>query len=288
MKKEVAMTVTEDRAIIVLPGVLARCFQQARHLLLEDVTDDVVYYDYDDRDYNPGLEVENIVHSVEAWHSAGRRVTLIGSSLGGDLTAFVVERLLRDHSDLRQWFDAIVIDPPVGKPSLKAVPDWLPDRLIVSRLGTMIFTVIGWIILLVNRTSIGLPKDRFISRPDAHSMRIMSGRNNFSNEEWREWVKMEAKRCLRGHRVKPWRKQTQWMVRIFMDGSLERALTACRGQRIVVVACMTGNDVIMQPWSADWWAAMLQDPDVIRYVPATHAGYLQNQTEFKSVFRTLL
>jgi len=279
------MAATKEKALIVLPGVLAHCQQFARPLVLEDITENVVYLDYDDRNFNPALEIENIVHSIEAWHGEGLDVTLFGWSLGGDVVLFVIERLLRDHQDLDEWFDAVVLDAPSGLETLKQVPGWLPEKLIVSPIGSVIFTLVGWIILLINRMGVGLPKDEFITRPDARSMKHMSGRNNFSNVEWKSWVKQEFKRSLRGHRVKPWRQQIQWMVKIVIDGSFDRALKACDGQHIAYVACTKGNDVIEQPLAATRWVAAVY---TIWTLEATHAGFLQMQPECKQTLTPLL
>lgn len=275
------------RSVICLPGILARSGEQHRPLWPERFSDNVLYEDVSpDQSFDD--YIDQVVDRVEAEYTDGRKVVVLGSSFGGDISAFVHQRLQANHADIDDWLRLIIVDAPAGIRTFVAVPGWLSPYLVTSWFGTMIFSVIGWVTLLINRsTSMGLPKDEYITRPAPDVMQHMAGRSDFSEEKWRDWVKQTAKKYLSGHSVKLWRRQIQWMTTVFEDGPLEEAARSLTGHNVWYIQCTDGNAVVAQPEAQEWWTQFIPS-ERVKTVFAPHCGYLQMQHEFDLKIKSLM
>lgn len=280
-----------DSVIVCLPGILARCEEQHRPLWLERYGE-VKYLDYATSAFVPEPVIANAVSTVKSFARVGRKVCLLGSSLGGNVAAFATQQLRQDCPDLNDWFSAILVDAPAGSRTFTAAQS-VPPGLITSAAGTVIFSVIGGVSLFVSRQGPGLPKDEYITRPSADVMDYLAGRRDFTDEAWRQWVKQTAKQFLTGHSGKAWAEQLRWMTNVYEDGSLDAAASSMKGLSVTYIQCTYGNDVVTQPQAQQWWLERLGSVvqggmPAWRTVEAPHCGYLQMQAEFELKIAPLL
>lgn len=267
--------------IIPLPGILSRGPEQYMPLDLERYGD-VEWLDY--KDFSPKAIIKTVADRAEQLRLSGRPVILIGSSLGGCLAAFIVERL-RSQTNGLDWLRVIIVDAPSGAKTFKGF-EKLPSWLITSWFGAVFLRVFGALMMWISRIGPGLPKDAYITKPPRDVVAWLTGDADMSLIDWQKWVKQTAKECLRGHSASVWARQIRWMTSIGDDGSLGAAAVSLIGVHTVYIACTDGNDVVTQPDAASWWqchtgARVLQ-------VRAPHCGYLQMQHEFWQAFHGML
>ena len=285
------MATDRNNVIICLPGILARGEEQHKPLWLERHAE-VQYFEYGQATFQPEPVIARAIGEVAKYSRAGRNVTLLGSSLGGNVAAFVTEQLARDNPDIDDWLSVVLVDAPAGSRTFTAAQA-VPPGLITSPPGKVIFTAIGGTMLFVSRQGPGLPKDEFITMPSAEVMKRLAGRGDFSEEEWRDWVKQAAKSGLTGHSGSVWAEQIRWMTQVVEDGSLDRAARSLRDRRATYVQCVTGNDVVLQPKAQQWWLERMgstNPDDSARYrtIAAPHCAYLQMQQAFEDGLVPLL
>jgi hypothetical protein len=285
--------VATDRndVIICLPGILARSEEQHNPLWLERHAE-VQYFEYGQATFQPEAVIARAISEVNKYSRAGRSVTLLGSSLGGNVAAFVTQQLTSGNPDIDDWFSVVLVDAPAGSRTFTAAQA-VPPGLITSPPGKVIFTAIGGVSMFVSRQGPGLPKDEFITLPSAEVMTHLAGHGDFTLAQWREWVKQSAKSGLSGHSGSVWAEQIRWMTQVFEDGSLDRAARSLHDRRATYVQCVSGNDVVLQPKAQQWWLERIgstnaDDSARYRTVAAPHCGYLQMQHEFEDRLVPLL
>lgn len=285
------MATDRNNVIICLPGILARSEEQHKPLWLERHAA-VQYFEYGQATFQPEPVIARAISEVNKYSRAGRTVTLLGSSLGGNVATFMTEQLAHDNPDIDDWLSVVLVDAPAGSRTFTAAQA-VPPGLITSSPGKVIFTAIGAASLFVSRQGPGLPKDEFITMPSAEVMEHLAGRSDFSEEEWCDWVKQTAKKYLTGHSGSVWAEQIRWMTQVSEDGSLNRAARSLRERRVTYVQCVKGNDVVLQPKAQQWWLERIgssnaDDSPRYRTIAAPHCGYLQMQQSFENGLVPLL
>ena len=203
-------------------------------------------------------------------------VILIGSSLGGMLTPFIVKRWRELDCDLHlDRLRVIIEDAPSGVESMMAA-------FCSPMLGKLITSPLGHVLRPLSQIKVG-PRDEYIEIPPVDVMIQLAGKA-MSEDAWRAYVKAEAIKGLTGFTGDAWLSQLRWMITVGRNGSLAEAIQALNGIDVTYIACLgAGNDVVNQPYALDWWAQYLPDLHVLR-VEATHCGHLQQVLTFRSVF----
>lgn len=269
---------------ICLPGILARAEEQFRPLnpVFEESGANLSFFDFDPARFNAEAEVRGIAGLVRSRHHGGAPVTLLCASLSGMLAPFVVRQLAADKP--QDWLKVIIVDAPTGADTMCAVPTW----------GTGIFNrdlkpsfENGRVAKLVMKQfSKGLPKDEFITTPDAVTRHQLAG-HEVAESDWAQWVKDEAASALTGHRFLAWYEQIGWMIDVGKSGQLAGACAFLHGLDVTYLACTAGNDVVEQMTAAKLWQTYVPTMTVDT-VDASHCGFLQNQPECAQALRQLL
>lgn len=204
------------------------------------------------------------------------QVILIGSSLGGMLIPFVVD--LWRQRDLGIHLDRlkdIIEDASSGVESMMAA-------FCSPMLGKLITSPLGHVLRPLSQIKVG-PKDEYIEIPPADIMMQLAGKA-MADDAWRDWVKAESIKGLSGFSGEAWLSQLRWMITVGRDGSLAEACLALDGVSTTYIACLgAGNDVVKQPYSADWWESHVPGLQVLR-IEATHCGHLQQVIAFRAAF----
>ena len=274
-------------AIIVSSGILARCEEQHRPLMLERYADRVVYRDYTAGDFDGDRESSETADDIAFLRRDGYRVINLGSSLGGNVASFAADMVWRSDRTAHQWLDNIVVDAPFGVRSLKQVP--FPAGVVTSPVGTAALAAFAPVIMGIGRTKMGLPKDDEISQPSDRVIEHLGVDPTVDEPTWKQEVKLMAKSGLTGHSATDWRRQIQWMCDIGADGSLAAALSGVRGLRFTYVQCTKGNPVVAQPMAQQAHVDLVGQntgPDelpTLLTVEAPHCAYLQQQKLFEPV-----
>jgi hypothetical protein len=91
-----------NNVIICLPGILARGEEQHKPLWLERHAE-VQYFEYGQATFQPEPVIARAISEVAKYSRAGRNVTLLGSSLGGNVAAFGTTRTSTTGSPWCWW-----------------------------------------------------------------------------------------------------------------------------------------------------------------------------------------
>lgn len=203
-------------------------------------------------------------------------VTLIGSSMGGMLAAFIVKRWRWLTADGQlDRLRVVLEDVPNGVESMAAA-------FCNPAVGRIITSPIGHILRPLSQIKVG-PKDQYIEIPPAHIQQEIAGRD-MGDDDWRAYVKAEAIKGLSGFSGDAWLSWLRWMIQVGRNGSLAEACGALEGIDTAYIACMgDGNDVVKQPHALDWWVQHVAGLKVLR-IEATHCGHLQQVLTFRSAF----
>ncbi len=203
-------------------------------------------------------------------------VILIGSSLGGMLTPFIVKRWRELDCDLHlSRLKVIIEDAPSGVESMMAA-------FCNPVLGKLMTSPFGNVLRPLSQIKVG-PKDEYIEIPSPDIQHQLAGRV-MSDDDWRAWVKAESIKGLTGFSGDAWLSQLRWMITVGRDGSLAEACTALDGVDTTYIACVgDGNDVVKQPYALNWWEQHAPGLKILR-IEATHCGHLQQVLTFRQVF----
>lgn len=203
-------------------------------------------------------------------------VILIGSSLGGKLTPFIVKRWRELTCDGQlDRLRVIIEDAPSGVESMAAA-------FCNPTVGKVMTSPFGNALRWLSQIKVG-PRDEYIEIPSADVMIQLAGKA-MADDDWRAWVKAESIKGLSGFSGDAWLSQLRWMITVGRDGSLAAACAALDGVDTTYIACVgKGNDVVKQPYALDWWVRYVPGLKILR-IEATHCGHLQQVLTFRQVF----
>ncbi len=269
--------------IIVLPGILAHPRLQHAPLNLGQYGQ-VEYIEYQKKGFDPDEIIQRTFEALEHHKDDEGGVIIIGTSIGGSVAAFALQRLREQYGMIAfANVEFVAVDPPAGSKTFAGF-EWAPVWLVSSRLFLPILWIIGLIMIPVSRNGAGLPKDEYITVPSYEDMKRITGRDQMLVSEWQNYVKDASQAGLQGHSAWSWACQIRWMAN---RRPLERALRFINGIDITYVECTgDGNEVVSQPDASKWWHARAGSN--VWQVEAPHCGYLQMQAEFAAVFDKLL
>ena len=283
----------DDNVIICVPGILAHSSEQHQPLWLERVAH-VEHIGYDSKDFSGEAAIGQLMDRTQKFVNQGRQVKVLGTSLGGNVAAIAVHRMLTNGVPLSEApFRLVLADAPAGSVSFAAAKS-IPPGLILSPVGKGVFAAIGGITVFMNSRGAGLPKDDLITMPnDPRVRKHMTGQSDFSEDEWHDKIKSIAKKGLSGHSGKVWSQQIRQMTEWYEQGVLDEAARSLREIDAVYVQYVRGNDVIVQPKTQQWWLERMGMNNAggsprWRTIQAPHCGYLQMQPESDAVLLPLL
>lgn len=234
---------------------------------------------YGVNDQTPRYDLDGLVTFVRSvlTHALPKDAerNLVGASMGGMQIPFIVEGL--SPSQRRMLGKIVLVDAPTGAATMKEMPTQLAG-LVESPLGAPIMA-------LINQFMLKPPKDREIDLPSDWQERQLHD-PTFTEQSWREQVKLRAMANMRGFSGRIYHNWTSWMIRVGRDGSLARAAHSLRGLDVTYLACTSlGNGTVRQPDAYDWWEEHT-DAKVVE-VDAVHCGFLQQQAKFEEAFRRI-
>ena len=253
-------------------GVMARGKEQFTPIL-DSLPGKVVAYNAVGSTYRSDILIYRAVQNLMD-QPADRHFWFIGASLGGDEVPFVVRRFRRSRPDVDpKNIHAVMVDAPAGLESLKdPMAKFMQYRAIAQIAGTVTSLVnvpVGDNVL-PKPDDITVPSE-FSSDPDAYKSSIIDA----------------ARGYMSGYKLGLLARQSNRMIRIVKDGSLEEACKSLIGTDVYYVICERGNDVVEQPMAYRWVKdRVLNLIDVP--VSGTHCGFLQNAPEFNDAFRWIV
>lgn len=274
--------------IVCVPGVLTRCQEHHKPLLLERFGR-VIYKDYDETFDVPSF-VRHVVAEIVQLLRSGQHVVVVGTSVGGMITAFISQSLLDEQVE-HDRLKIIINDAPFGLKSFGGF-GWMPGWLANSPFSSVAARPVALGIMLAGRLGPGLPKDDEIDTPSA-DIREKLAWHSVPSDEWPALVKQQARNGLMGHSVGLFARQIRWMPRVERNGSLDEAVRSLVDLDVTYVACIKGNVTVRQPLACDSWLERMGNYDTTgaprwRSVSGPHVGYLQNQPKWDEVFTDLL
>ena len=266
--------------IVLLPGWLGWSkLQYAPFMSLFSSVGPVTGIDYDGPHFCADQIAKGVAKGVATKVRRGERVMLFGSSLGAMLSVFVLEQLILLNVDT-SMVSAVLIDPPSGATSLKAVPN-LPAPL-VAKLEHLPTWLNG-----------GFTNSFFQkafcsgSAPDAP---IPVPRNRAADADvYRAEVQQRCWEGQQGFTPTLSFGELAWMTRVGRDGSLARALRAINGKFSVTHVACTGspetgeNAVVSNPLAQSFYRKHLADARLL-VLDTNHTNY----EEFAPKWRTFL
>lgn len=263
--KTVLLEDDRNGTTICLCGVLARGNEQFDPIL-PALPGNVVTFHTSGRRHHADNLIEDVVRYVKLHRSNGP-IRFVGASMGGMEVPFVIGRL-REQVDIDpDSLQVIIIDAPSGLESLVNPQAKFMKSGFVAGAATM---VPSFIKVPVNED--GLPHWDDITVPQ----QFMT--SEAVAQDYKTWVRAEAKRCLSGYPLGQLASQTHWMIEVGADGSLAHAVSALHDVWTIYVRCTRSNDVVSDEGVYAWkrWLPSLQ----IESISATHCGFLQNKPEF--------
>ena len=255
-----------SNATVCLTGILARGsqFDPIRGVLGEYGSVHVVSY------LSPDIDaiIDVVCYYIEDLIVAhSKTVTILGASLGGDISLFVIERLRAQLGDemVEDRISVRLDDAPIGGESMKQLPEFF-RKFLLTHPYSPVPNFVGALFLLFMR---GLPKDSNIEMPDDTT--ALAGRRITDIDEFRVWVKAQAKIGLSGHKFSMWWASMSWMCRvgeILPFGTL-------RGIKVVYARCNGArNDTLKQPVTGDMWLTNVPHVQILE-VDTPHCAYLE-------------
>jgi len=250
--------------VFVLPGILARGPEQ-----IADVKNSIgglgcisaqTYLRW-----NPDKIAAEVAAKVKDSLESGENVTILGISIGGLLTAKVVEKLSPSE---RRRVRVIIVDSPHGAETLMATSGplrWFFTSGVYRCLGEFG----GGILMSLFRQP---PKDENIEVP----------RTEYDISAYQARVKRTAIERLKGHSWKMYGAQVAWMC----EAPKLRALRSVR--ELTYIACVgRKNDTVAQPLALNRWRAQLPNLQYVD-VNTAHAAFLEASETWNEVFSRLV
>jgi len=273
----------EGEVAFLLPGILSR---GENFQALGIPTDGVAEYGmFGPNCFKPDWSVRGAALDVLNSLRRGKKVLLVGASLGGMLVPFVVREireLLIPDEDVLSGLRCVIIDAPSGAKTMKAVGPFA-SRVITSPFGHLLRPLAHVKVL---------PKDDYIEVPDTETTREIAG-EAMSGVAWRAYIKGRAKQELGGHSSKLWLEQLRWMIRVGDDGELtkvcdlEKACASLAGIDVAYLQCCgAGNDVVT-PDASGWWHDVVPGIKMF-WVEAAHCGFVQQAPTFRGALTKIL
>lgn len=267
-----SVTTISDREgsmyVTVLPGVLAKShwqYRQLRRLLKPLGTVDGI--DYVGPYFEHNKIIEGVAKDVSEKVKSGQRVLLVGSSMGAVMIVFVLQALQRLRVDSRM-VSAVLIDPPSGAESLKAVPNGAAG--IVAHLGRLP----QW---LVNHGPLNAAFQKmFCSGISADAPIEVPWDCQRGANAYRQGVRLRCFVGQQGFDPTLFFGQLAWMVRVGRNGSLAEACDAIDGKfSITHIACTGDNEVVENPLAQCFYLEYLASARFIKN-PTNHTDYEQS------------
>ncbi|MFZ1258317.1 MAG: alpha/beta hydrolase [Candidatus Saccharimonas sp.] len=258
---------------LVMPGWLGYAKSQYLPVLPALPEGTVLGVDYTGTHFRPASIAESVANACIAKAMRNEPVVLVGSSLGAMVTVFTMEQMVGLAPELRSRISAVLIDPPSGAESLKAVPSW------ATSLVPQLRRLPQWLNGPWGRRQFakafcqGLARNAIIELPP--------GKRTLQQAmEYNEDVRRQAREAQQGFTPTLAFSELAWMARVGRDGSLQRALQAIDGQfNITYLACIgseqTGeNEVVRHPLAGQFYRQYLPSARHLLH-PTNHINYLE-------------
>jgi hypothetical protein len=256
-----------SRVVVCLPGILALgsvYFAPLRSVLGRYGS--VWAVDYVSKIFKADVVASLVAQRIARSMRNGAFVTIIGSSLGGNLALLVIGDLRRILGDeiVERGVTLQLHDSPLGGQTMKGVPDFF-QKLLISLPASPFPNFIINLFLRLMRVP---PQDKNIEvAPDIAQL---TG-EEMSLGEFVAWVKSTAIKGLTGHKFSMWWSQMSWMCRAW-DSLPFRAL---ENIPVVYLRCNGArNDTVLQPQAGDKWQSRVPHLQFVE-VDSTHCGYIE-------------
>lgn len=262
---------------IVLPGIQSYAEWQALGLrpALEEKFRHVVGFDYNVGPFRPRRLAKDIAELVAYWQRNSGSVTLIGMSIGAPMSVLVVDALrtmgLDDVATDPSKFRIIMVDPPFGASTMRAIPDWLKP---VAR---PLFTALSWVVPsgVTMDGQVQVPRDDQLMVPDAADIAKM----------FRDVIVTNAADIAnqKGHSLRTWFRQLAWLT----GGATTVPFDGMRRVSVdLIVALSNLNTVVDSSLALVEWQKRISFGRV-QVVRAEHCATLRAQPRYARAFRAL-
>lgn len=279
-----------DDLTICLPGILARAKEQF-HPIAHELPGQVMGWSGTE---HHDLLTGRVASTVASAVGDGRRVHLVGASMGGIHVPFVINALPDYWLNIGGIGKIILVDAPTGAETMTEIKKREPfSNLLASLLasraaGSVLSTRLGDKIV---GTFAEPPKLDEITVPDEATRERLAwdywAGTFITDERWKQYVMVRGEESLQKFTGEQWWRWMSWMIKVGRDGSLARACESLWGLDVTYMSCThPGNGVVMQPEAATWYRAHIPGIKVMDVV-GTHCGFLQNQPEFADAFRAI-
>lgn len=267
--------------IVLLPGWLGWSkLQYAPFMSLLSSVGPVTGIDYEGPHFNADHIAKGVAKGVAAKVGRGERVMLFGSSLGAMLSVFVLEQLMLLRVDT-SMVSAVLIDPPSGATSLKAVPNL--SAPVVARLEHLP----TWL----NRGLANASFQKAFCSGSAPDSPIQVPRNRAADADvYRAEVLERCREGQQGFTPTLSFGELAWMTRVGRDGSLVRALQAISGKFGVTHVACTGsretgeNAVVFNPLAQSFYQTYLLDARFL-VLDTNHTNYEEFAPKWRRFLR---
>jgi pimeloyl-ACP methyl ester carboxylesterase len=260
-----------DHDIYCLPGILARAEEQfgpVAEVISRAGTLRYIAYQGDHFDA-PSVQTA-VATAVRESLAQGRKVTLIGASLGGMMVTWVVALLRHERVDLSR-LRIIIVDAPAGVATMKEVPSgagWFVSGVTKGKLSPSLNAKFGKNLLA-----------KMVKPPRLENIDVPDGEDPAA---YKQRIIDESMAGMAGHKLTMYWSQLGWMTG---HGGNNLPLAALDHVEAIYVACVGPNETIKQPATADvWWPHV----DEVYNVPTAHCAFREQQPVFVKAFEELL
>lgn len=265
-----------DGLAVVLPGIQSYARGQALGIrpVLEANHQYVIGYDYSIGRFKPEQLAQDMFKSIMRWvpWAPNLKVTLVGFSLGAGMAVLLADKLRTQGVRLH----VILVDPPFGADTMKAVPTWL------APVAGPFFKLVSWLTpATLSFSKPESPADEQLQLPRESDMKFM-----FPGKSPRHYRKMAREADVEnqvGHWYRTWFAQLAWLV----GGATKLPFTALSDVTVDYIAADSPRNTVVDSKLAylEWWRRV--EFRVVCEVDAEHCATLREQPEYARAFRRL-
>ena len=267
--------------IVLLPGWLGWSkLQYAPLMPLFSSVGPVTGIDYEGPYFCADHIAKGVAKGVAAKVGRGERVMLFGSSLGAMLSVFILEQLMLLNVDT-SMVSAVLIDPPSGATSLKAVPN----------LSAPVVAKLEHLPTWLNSGLANASFQKAFCGGVALDAPIQVPRNRAADADaYRAEVQQRCWEGQQGFTPTLSFGELAWMTRVGRDGSLVRALRAINGRFSVIHVACTGspetgeNAVVLNPLAQSFYQKHLSGARFL-VLDTNHTNYEEFAPKWRRFLR---
>lgn len=244
----------------------------------------IVGFDYNVGSFEPRRLAREIAARVANMQSTYGFVTLVGMSIGAPMSVLVVDAMremgLDDVVADPDKFRVVMVDPPFGASTMKAIPASIrrvaPALFAAASLVVPSGATMDKQVKVPSRAQLALP-------PSARDIGAMFPKAATIDDYWRLATAADVENQM-GHSLRTWLQQLAWLT----GGATRVPFKTMRGVRTdLLLADSDRNTVVDSRAAFESWVERVRFHRVFR-VDAEHCATLRDQPVYARAFRDLL